>query len=399
MPNSISTTNAMTKPFPSTDDTETLALAQALIKKPSVSPEDGGCQVLMIERLAAVGFDITPMPFADVENFWALKDSGIPGPTLVFAGHTDVVPAGPLAEWAYPPFEPTVSDGWLYGRGSADMKSALAAMIVACERFINQQIAFTGKIGFLITSDEEAAATNGTTRVMKSLADANLHFDYCIVGEPSSAQQLGDMIRVGRRGSLNAHLVVRGKSGHVAYPDTVINPIHKAMPAIGALSCKQWDQGNEFFPPTTFQVSNFNAGVGVQNVVPGEAHIDFNFRYSTASTHTDLMLKTETILKDHGLEFDIQWSLSGEPFLTEKGPLIDAAVASLLAITGQKAIRSTGGGTSDGRFIAPYGIQVIELGLVNETIHKINERVRVGDLAVLTNIYSDLIFRLLSRHD
>lgn len=389
----------MTNPLEHFKDTETLALAQALIKRPSVSPKDEGCQALMMQRLAAMGFDITPMPFADVENFWALKDSGIPGPTLVFAGHTDVVPAGPLTDWTYPPFGAIVSDGWLHGRGSADMKSALAAMIIACERFIDQQPAFTGKIGFLITSDEEAAAKHGTVRVMESLADAKIQFDYCVVGEPSSSKTLGDMIRVGRRGSLNAHLIIRGKSGHVAYPETLVNPIHEAMPAMNALACKQWDQGNDFFPPTTFQVSNFNAGVGVQNVVPGEAHIDFNFRYSSASTQADLIRQTEAILKAHGLDFEITWALSGEPFLTEKGRLIDAAVVSLRTITGQEVVLSTGGGTSDGRFIAPYGIEVIELGLVNETIHKVNERVRVEDLAVLTKIYTDLIIQLVGHHD
>jgi succinyl-diaminopimelate desuccinylase len=389
----------MKNPIETIKDTETLALAQALISKPSVSPKDEGCQDLMIQRLAAMGFDITPMPFADVENFWALKDSGIPGPTLVFAGHTDVVPAGPLTDWTFPPFEGTVSDGWLYGRGSADMKSALAAMIIACERFIHQQGDFIGKIGFLITSDEEAAAKHGTVRVMQALADAKIHFDYCVVGEPSSAQTLGDMIRVGRRGSLNAHLVIRGKSGHVAYPDTLVNPIHQAMPAINALACKQWDQGNDFFPPTTFQVSNFNAGVGVQNVVPGDAQVEFNFRYSSASTQADLIGQTEAILTAHGLDFEITWALSGEPFLTEKGRLIDAAVATLRAITDQEVILSTGGGTSDGRFIAPYGIELIELGLVNKTIHKVNERVRVEDLAVLTTIYTDLLVRLVGSHD
>jgi len=353
----------------------------------------------MIQRLTAMGFDITPMPFADVENFWAVKDSGLPGPTLVFAGHTDVVPAGPLSDWRYPPFEATLSDGWLYGRGSADMKSALAAMIVACERFVAQHTAFTGKIGFLITSDEEAAAKHGTVRVMQALADAKIQFDYCILGEPSSSQTLGDMIRVGRRGSLNAHLIIRGKSGHVAYPDTLINPIHQAMPAITALASKQWDQGNDFFPPTTFQVSNFNAGVGVQNVVPGDAQVEFNFRYSSASTQADLIRETEDILQAHGLDFEIKWSLSGEPFLTEKGRLIDAAVASLHAITGQEVILSTGGGTSDGRFIAPYGIEVIELGHVNKTIHKVNEGVRVADLSILTTIYLDLLIRLVGDHD
>jgi succinyl-diaminopimelate desuccinylase len=316
-----------------------------------------------------------------------------------FAGHTDVVPAGPLTDWTHPPFEATVVDGWLYGRGSADMKSALAAMIIACERFIDQQATFIGKIGFLITSDEEAAAKHGTVRVMQALADAKIHFDYCIVGEPSSSQTLGDMIRVGRRGSLNAHLLIRGKSGHVAYPDTLVNPIHRAMPAINALACKQWDQGNEFFPPTTFQVSNFNAGVGVQNVVPGDAQIEFNFRYSSASTQADLIGQTEAILEEHGLDFEIKWSLSGEPFLTEKGLLIDAAIATLRTITGHEVILSTGGGTSDGRFIAPYGIELIELGLVNKTIHKVNERVRVEDLAVLTTIYTSLLSRLVGNHD
>ncbi len=389
----------MTNSIEPIEDTETLALAQALITRPSVSPKDEGCQGLMIQRLTAMGFDITPMPFADVENFWAVKDSGLPGPTLVFAGHTDVVPAGPLSDWRYPHFEATISNGWLYGRGSADMKSALAAMIVACERFVAQHTAFTGKIGFLITSDEEAAAKHGTVRVMQALADAKIQFDYCILGEPSSSQTLGDMIRVGRRGSLNAHLIIRGKSGHVAYPDTLINPIHQAMPAITALASKQWDQGNDFFPPTTFQVSNFNAGVGVQNVVPGDAQVEFNFRYSSASTQADLIRETEDILQAHGLDFEIKWSLSGEPFLTEKGRLIDAAVASLHAITGQEVILSTGGGTSDGRFIAPYGIEVIELGHVNKTIHKVNEGVRVADLSILTTIYLDLLVRLVGDHD
>ncbi len=372
-----------------------LTLARDLIARPSVSPLDEGCQTVIAERLAKSGFTTTSMPFADVSNLWAVLDSHRPGPTLAFAGHTDVVPSGPLAEWTYPPFQPTCQDGWLYGRGSADMKSALAAMIVACERFISDHNNFRGRIAFLITSDEEAEARHGTRAVIEALAQADTEISYCLIGEPSSAHQLGDMIRVGRRGSLNGRLTITGQSGHVAYPDTVINPIHLAMPILDSLCQTQWDQGNDYFPATSFQISNLHAGVGVQNVVPGEAVIDFNFRYSTASSETSLKSRTEAILNSYQVPFKIEWSLSGAPFLSERGKLIEAAVSSIEHSTGLTPELSTGGGTSDGRFIAPFVPEVIELGLLNTFIHKIDERVPVADIETLTQIYVQILERLL----
>jgi succinyl-diaminopimelate desuccinylase len=380
------------------DSDRLLDLTKKLIERPSISPADEGCQTLLAEQLTALGFEITSMPFEDVTNLWAVLDSHRPGPTFLFAGHTDVVPPGPLDSWTYPPFEPTCQDGWLYGRGSADMKSALAAMVFACEQFIGQGQPFNGKIAFLITSDEEAEARHGTRAVMEALSQTAINIDYCLVGEPSSANALGDMIRVGRRGSLNARLTIQGKSGHVAYPHTVINPIHLAMPALSRLADTEWDQGNAFFPATSFQISNLNAGVGVQNVVPQEIVAAFNFRYSTASTEVSLKTRTEAILADFGLPFDIEWSLSGEPFLSQEGALIDAAILGIQRETGLTPELSTGGGTSDGRFIAPFVPEIIELGLLNTHIHKIDERVPIDDIAALGRIYTTILDRLLRDH-
>lgn len=380
------------------DSDRLLDLTKKLIERPSISPADEGCQTLLAEQLTALGFEITSMPFEDVTNLWAVLDSHRPGPTFLFAGHTDVVPPGPLDSWTYPPFEPTCQDGWLYGRGSADMKSALAAMVFACEQFIGQGQPFNGKIAFLITSDEEAEARHGTRAVMEALSQTAINIDYCLVGEPSSTNALGDMIRVGRRGSLNARLTIQGKSGHVAYPHTVINPIHLAMPALSRLADTEWDQGNAFFPATSFQISNLNAGVGVQNVVPQEIVAAFNFRYSTASTEASLKTRTEAILADFGLPFDIEWSLSGEPFLSQEGALIDAAILGIQGETGLTPELSTGGGTSDGRFIAPFVPEIIELGLLNTHIHKIDERVPIDDIAALGRIYTTILDRLLRDH-
>lgn len=378
---------------------KTLALTIALMQRPSVSPDDAGCQTIMSEHLRRLGFDLEPMPFGDVTNLWAVRDGGLPGPMVVFAGHTDVVPTGPEADWMYPPFEPTQADGWLYGRGSADMKSALAAMIIAAEQFLQSGGLFPGKIGFLITSDEEAAATHGTVKVMEALNQASVPIDYCIVGEPSSQTQLGDTLRVGRRGSLNAKLTVRGVAGHVAYPEKVKNPIHLAADAIKCLVEHPWDHGNDFFPPTSFQISNVHAGFGAQNVVPGKAVMDCNFRYSTASSEASIKNTTALLLDGLNLDYSIDWTLSGPPFLTQPGALIHAVEASVLAQTGLTTERSTGGGTSDGRFIAPYGIEVVELGVCNATIHQVNECVREADLGPLAAIYTDILKRLLSHHD
>lgn len=378
---------------------KTLALTIALMKRQSVSPDDAGCQTLMSERLRPLGFNIEPMPFGAVTNLWAVKDGGLPGPTVVFAGHTDVVPTGPEEDWTYPPFEPTLTDGWLFGRGSADMKSALAAMVVAVEQFLQSGDPFPGRIGFLITSDEEAAATHGTVKVIEALNQASVPIDYCVIGEPSSQAQLGDTLRVGRRGSLNAKLTIKGVAGHVAYPEKVTNPIHLAANAIKSLVEHPWDQGNEFFPPTSFQISNVHAGFGAQNVVPGEAVMDCNFRYSTASSEASIKNTATQLLDAQNLEYVIDWTLSGPPFLTQPGALIHAVEASVFAQTGLTATRSTGGGTSDGRFIAPYGIEVVELGVCNATIHQVNECVRETDLGPLAAIYADVLARLLKSND
>ena len=374
-------------------DSPTLALARALIARPSVTPEDAGCQALMAERLAALGFRNEPMPFGEVQNLWSRR--GEAGPLLVFAGHTDVVPPGPEAGWRTPPFEPTVIDDMLYGRGAADMKGSLAAMITACERFLARHPRPRGSIGFLITSDEEGPAVDGTVRVVEALQARGERIDWCLVGEPSSSERVGDVIKNGRRGSLSGQLVVRGVQGHVAYPQLADNPVHRALPALAELAAIEWDRGNAFFPPTSFQISNIHAGTGAGNVIPGTLVVDFNFRYSTETDHRRLMERVQALIERHGLEARIEWTHSGAPFLTPPGELVDAARAAVQDITGIIPELSTAGGTSDGRFIAPTGAQVLELGPVNATIHKVNECVRVPELEQLSRIYERLLERLL----
>jgi succinyl-diaminopimelate desuccinylase len=372
---------------------KTLALACDLIRRQSVTPDDAGCQALMLDRLAALGFRSTPLRFGDVDNFWAVR--GEAGPILVFAGHTDVVPTGPVEQWHSPPFEPTLIDGALYGRGAADMKGSLAAMVVACEEFVAAHPDHRGRIGFLITSDEEGDAVDGTVKVMQYLQQRGETIDWCVVGEPSSSSRLGDVIKNGRRGSLGATLTVRGIQGHIAYPQLADNPIHRALPALQALAAEVWDQGNEFFPPTSMQISNINGGTGATNVIPGSLQVQFNFRFSTEVTEEDLRRRTQAILDAHGLDYELRWALSGQPFLTASGALVEATVASIGAVTGLVPELSTAGGTSDGRFIAPTGAQVVEVGPINATIHKLNEVVLAADLPRLAAIYRGILERLL----
>ena len=372
---------------------KTLELCCELIRKPSVTPEDAGCQALMIERLQALNFNCTELPCGDVSNFWA--EHGDQGPLLVFAGHTDVVPPGPASRWSNPPFEPTVIDGILFGRGSADMKGSLAAMLIACEEFLAEQPNHAGRIGFLITSDEEGPAVDGTVKVLDYLRERGESIDWCVVGEPASSATLGDAIKNGRRGSLGATLTVRGVQGHIAYPHLADNPIHRLLPALHALTSEVWDEGNAFFPPTSMQVSNIQGGTGVTNIIPGEVEVVFNFRFSTEVSDDELRQRTASILEAHGLDYVIQWNLSGQPFLTPNGKLLDAAIASVLEVTGKAPELSTAGGTSDGRFIAPTGAQVVEVGPANATIHKIDEQVLVSDLPRLAAIYKGILTRLL----
>ena len=372
---------------------KTLELCCELIRRPSVTPEDAGCQALMIERLHALNFNCTELPCGDVSNFWA--EHGDQGPLLVFAGHTDVVPPGPASRWSNPPFEPTVIDGILFGRGSADMKGSLAAMLIACEEFLAEQPNHAGRIGFLITSDEEGPAVDGTVKVLDYLRERGESIDWCVVGEPASSSTLGDAIKNGRRGSLGATLTVRGVQGHIAYPHLADNPIHRLLPALHALTSEVWDEGNAFFPPTSMQVSNIQGGTGVTNIIPGEVEVVFNFRFSTEVSDDELRQRTASILQAHGLDYAIQWNLSGQPFLTPNGKLLDAAIASVLEVTGKAPELSTAGGTSDGRFIAPTGAQVVEVGPANATIHKIDEQVLVSDLPRLAAIYKGILTRLL----
>ncbi|WP_048306347.1 succinyl-diaminopimelate desuccinylase [Halomonas sp. PR-M31] len=373
----------------------TLALAIELMRRPSVTPDDAGCQAVMIERLVRLGFRIERLPFGDVENLWAVR--GHHGAVLAFAGHTDVVPSGPSVHWQYPPFEPCIDDdGMLCGRGAADMKGSLAAMITAVERFVTAYPDHPGKIAFLITSDEEGPAQDGTRAVVEHLRETHERLDYCIVGEPSSSERLGDIIKNGRRGSLGGVLHVHGIQGHVAYPHLARNPIHEAAPALNALCNEHWDSGNAFFPATSFQISNVRAGTGATNVIPGELEVVFNFRYSTEVTDQTLRERAEAILDAHGLDYRLDWTLNGEPFLTEEGALIEAAIGGVEEITGSRPALSTSGGTSDGRFIATLGCQIVELGPLNATIHKINERVRAADLDTLSRVYEAIIKRLLT---
>ncbi len=374
---------------------KTLQLCSELIRRQSLTPRDEGCQSLMMERLTAIGFDCTILSFGDVENFWA--ERGNEGPILVFAGHTDVVPTGPVEQWTTPPFEPSLRDGVLYGRGAADMKGSLAAMVVACEEFVAEFPEHPGRIGFLITSDEEGPAVDGTVKVVDHLAQQGKKIDWCIVGEPSSTSELGDTVKNGRRGSLGAILNVKGTQGHIAYPHLADNPIHRALSALDALVREHWDTGNEFFPPTSMQISNIHGGTGATNVIPGELEIQFNFRFSTQVTEVELRQRTEAILDAHSLVYELQWNLSGQPFLTGSGELVDATVSSIKEIAGLNTELSTAGGTSDGRFIAPTGTQVVELGPVNATIHQIDEQVLAADLPRLTAMYKGILRRLLSR--
>ena len=370
-----------------------LDLAKALISRPSISPHDEGCQVMLAERLSAIGFSVEHMPFGEVSNLWARY--GTESPLICFAGHTDVVPTDNESLWKNPPFKPIINDGMLHGRGAADMKGSLAAMITGCELFIQNNPDFKGSIAFLITSDEEADAVDGTRRVIETLNARNEKIDYCIVGEPSSTSLVGDVIRNGRRGSLNGSLTVHGKEGHVAYPDLALNPVHAFLPALTELSQTTWDEGNEYFPATSFQISNIQAGTGATNVIPGKLDVLFNFRFSSARTAEELQTKTEAIFQKYFQDYSINWHLSGNPFLTEVGTLTNAVSESILEITGTNTTLSTGGGTSDGRFIAPSGAQVVELGPCNATIHKINECVSVADLETLESIYGLILQKLL----
>ncbi len=372
----------------------TLDLAKDLIARASVTPDDFGCQEAMIARLEPLGFGIERLRFGDVDNFWARR--GDEGPLFVFAGHSDVVPTGPLDQWQSPPFVPTIRDGLLYGRGAADMKGSLAAMITACERFIRSHPNHAGSIGFLITSDEEGPSINGTVKVVEHLEARNEKMTWCLVGEPSSVKTTGDMIKNGRRGSLNAKLTVHGTQGHVAYPHLADNPIHRVTPALTELCAAQWDQGNEFFPPTTFQISNINSGTGATNVIPGNAVLLINFRFSTAVTAEQLKQRVIDILDRHSVRHTLEWTLSGNPFLTEPGDLVAAVQRSIQRVRHFDTELSTGGGTSDGRFIAPTGAQVVELGPINATIHQVNECVSVAELDQLSEIYENILVNLLA---
>ncbi|MBL1275335.1 MAG: succinyl-diaminopimelate desuccinylase [Ectothiorhodospiraceae bacterium] len=374
-------------------DSDTLTLAKDLISRRSVTPEDAGCQELMIARLEAIGFTVERLHFGDVDNFWARR--GNSAPLYAFAGHTDVVPTGPEEQWQIPPFDATVKNGVLYGRGAADMKGSLAAMLTACERFVEAHPEHNGSIGFLITSDEEGPSVNGTIKVVEHLEARGEKMDGCLVGEPSSTNTVGDVIKNGRRGSLGCILTVHGIQGHVAYPHLADNPIHAIVPALTELSAETWDNGNDFFPATSFQVSNINGGTGATNVIPGEVEVVFNFRYSTETTHEDLQARAEKILDKHKVNYTANWNLSGLPFLTPSGALVDAACVAVKAVQGIDTELSTAGGTSDGRFIAPTGAQVVELGPVNATIHKIDECVVAKDLDILSSMYQRILEELL----
>ncbi len=371
----------------------TLTLAEDLIARPSICPEDAGCQSLIAERLVALGFSAERLRFGLVDNLWARR--GTEGPLLVLAGHTDVVPSGPLSAWSSDPFVPEVRDGRLYGRGAADMKGGLAAMVTAAERFLAAHPEPCASLAFLLTSDEEGPAIDGTRRVIEALAARGERIDWCLIGEPTSEERLGDAIKVGRRGSLCATLRVAGTQGHVAYPERVANPIHLALPALYALSTTRWDEGNASFLPTSLQITEVRAGVGADNVVPGELTVRFNLRYSTASNHLGLKEAIAGILAGHGLSFDCEWQHAAEPFLSPPGRLVAAVEAAVCAVQGSSPKRSTSGGTSDGRFIAPHGIEVVELGPINRTIHQIDEHVAVRDLEVLGAIYERVLATLL----
>jgi succinyl-diaminopimelate desuccinylase len=376
------------------DTHPSIVLLKELVERPSVTPDDAGCQDVLAERLKALGFDCQSLTFGDVTNLWARK--GTEAPVLCFAGHTDVVPPGPEDEWDTDPFTPVVIDGELFGRGSADMKSGLAAMIVAIEEFVSEHPDHEGSLAMLITSDEEGRARDGTLKVVETLQARNEKIDWCVLGEPSSQSQLGDIVRVGRRGSLSGILTVRGIQGHVAYPQLADNPIGRFAPVLADLYSTEWDQGNEFFPPTSFQVVDIRAGIGFPNVTPGELSARFNFRYSTEWTHEQLEKKVCSIFDAHEIDYDLTWHLSGKPFLTQPGRLIDAVSEAVASEAGDVPELSTGGGTSDGRFISPAGTDVVELGPVNASIHKVNEHVRIADVVTLTAMYRKIMTLLLA---
>lgn len=375
------------------DASPTVRLAAELISRPSVTPEDAGCQSLIAARLSAVGFRCVPLRFGKVENLWAVH--GEADPLFVFAGHTDVVPPGPLEAWSTPPFEPRLIDGWLHGRGAADMKGGLAAMVTACERLL-ARCQPAARIAFLLTSDEEGPAVDGTVRVMEWLAARGERIDWCLLGEPSSTHTPGDLLRVGRRGSLSGELIVRGRQGHVAYPERALNPVHAAAPALAELATTRWDEGDADFPPTSFQISNIHAGTGAGNVIPGELKVAFNLRFGTASDPEALKERIQALLTRHGLSWHIDWTLGAMPFRTAGGALREAAIAAIHSHTGSTPELSTGGGTSDGRFIAPSGAQVIELGACNATIHQVDERVEAAELDVLSALYEGILERLVA---
>ena len=373
--------------------TKTLDLVKKLIRKSSITPEDKGCQEIMINRIKPLGFDVEIMSFGDVQNFYAKK--GNTSPLIVFAGHTDVVPPGPRDEWKFDPFVPTEDDATLYGRGAADMKSSLAAFVVAVEEFVIENPNHLGSIGFLITSDEEGIATDGTVKVVEALKEKKEQIDYCIVGEPTSSLKFGDTVKNGRRGSLSAKLVVNGVQGHIAYPELIRNPIHEIAPAIDTLVNTVWDEGNEYFPKTSWQISNINGGTGATNVVPGKVEVLFNFRYSTSNTADALKTRVIDILDKHKLDYTISWNHSGNPYLTEKGMLVDTISASIEDIVNVTPSISTTGGTSDGRFISTICDQVVEFGPINKSIHKINEHININDIELLKNIYKRTLEKLL----
>ena len=374
-----------------------IELLSNLVRRASITPDDAGCQQLLIERLEALGFECETMIFGDTTNLWARR--GSTSPVLCFAGHTDVVPPGDTAEWSTDPFEPTVKDGILYGRGAADMKSGLASMIVAIERFLQENENHEGSIALLITSDEEGRARDGTLKVMETLTGRGETIDWCVIGEPSSQELLGDLVRVGRRGSLSGMLTVSGIQGHVAYPHLADNPIRRFAPVLAELHEIEWDQGNEYFPPTSFQVVNIQSGIGAPNVTPSELSARFNFRYSTEWDHESLQKRVHEVFDAHDLDYELKWHLSGKPFLTEEGKLTGAVVQAVEEIVGSKPELSTGGGTSDGRFISPAGVDVVELGPVSASIHKIDEHVNINDVLRLTNMYQKILERLLCRSD
>ena len=372
---------------------ETLSLLEDLIRRESVTPKDAGCQDVLADRLTCLGFNDERLDFVDTQNIWLRR--GTEKPLFTFLGHTDVVPPGPLDRWDSPPFEPTLREGKLYGRGTADMKGGIACFITAVERFIAHHPDHKGSIALMITSDEEGIATNGVVKVVEVLEKRNEKIDWCLVGEPSSDQKIGDVIRVGRRGSLCARLTIEGIQGHVAYPETADNPIHSFAPALKALTEEVWDEGNEFFPPTSLQVSNINSGTGAENIIPGHVDVQFNLRFCTELDEATIKRRVAAILDQYEFKYELQWRLSGNPFLTHNGALIEAAHDAIKKVTGLDTLDDTGGGTSDGRFIAPTGAQVLELGPLNETIHKINECVRVEDLEILSEIYENMLIKLL----